>query len=274
MPLSGESPPDSSPCEDLEMMTKSFESALKSLLPRFVEHRREAKQYHTEMRLAVDKHIRLLGDFVRHKTFIDVGANSGSYLHHLKRHARRVVAFEPIASTADRIRRFNPSVEVHTCALSDVSGQLILHVPHLDGAPVLTRCSLNSDANPGFETRPQAVEVRRLDEFRIQNVGALKIDVEGHELRVILGAEETIASSKPVLLVEIEERHHPGRSLEIIDRVRRLGYDCYYFDIDDELVDANHFDFRKLQNPANLKHPFRDGCGIYINDFVFFPQKH
>ena len=225
------------------------------------------------MNLAWEKSIGVLSDFVNGKTFIDVGANSGAFTYHLKKQARRVVAFEPIASNADRIRRFNPSVEVHTCALSAVSGEMTLYVPYLNGAPVLTRCSLNPDANPGFDIKPQVVPVRRLDDFNIRNVGALKIDVEGHEQEVILGAQETIEASKPVLLVEIEERHHAGRSFDIIESVTKLGYDCFYINIDNALVDATRFDFQALQNRANLKEPDKESPGIYINDFVFLPRK-
>src|SRR5688500_7714415 len=40
----------------------------------------------------------------RDKDAIDVGANDGSYVHYLRRHARRVIAFEPMPSLADALR--------------------------------------------------------------------------------------------------------------------------------------------------------------------------
>jgi hypothetical protein len=51
------------------------------------------------------------------------------------------------------------------------------------------------------------VPALRLDDYALDRVGFIKIDVEGHELAVLKGAEATIRGSMPSLLVEIEERH-------------------------------------------------------------------
>jgi FkbM family methyltransferase len=39
-------------------------------------------------------------------------------------------------------------------------------------------------------------------------VGFIKIDVEGHELAVINGATTLLTTQRPLLLIEIEARHH------------------------------------------------------------------
>ena len=44
--------------------------------------------------------------------------------------------------------------------------------------------------------------------------GFIKIDVEGHELKVIDGAKETIEKHKPNLLIEIEEQHSKEKLFE------------------------------------------------------------
>ena len=121
----------------------------------------------------------------------------------------------------------------------------------------------------GFDVERMIVPVQRLDDFRFSNVGAVKIDVEGHEEEVLLGARETITANKPVLFVEIEERHHPGRSVDIIAGIVALGYDSFYVDDQNHLVDASHFDFVALQDSSNLKRPFGEATAIYINNFVF-----
>jgi hypothetical protein len=138
--------------------------------------------------------------------------------------------------------------------------------------PILTRCSLNSNANLGMKIKQQVVPVKRLDDFQIKDVVALKIDVEGHELAVILGARETIAACKPLLVIEIEERHHPGQSSEIINYIKSLGYDCAYLDVEGNVMSADKFDFPALQDVNNLPNPIVGGGGIYVNDFIFLPR--
>jgi FkbM family methyltransferase len=41
------------------------------------------------------------------------------------------------------------------------------------------------------------VTVRSLDSFDVQDVGLIKIDAEGYEVPVLLGARRTIEKSKP-----------------------------------------------------------------------------
>jgi hypothetical protein len=94
--------------------------------------------------------------------------------------------------------------------------------------------------------------------------------VEGHELEVLQGAEETVRRNRPALIVEIEERHHPGRSWEIIDYVKRWGYEVRYFK-DGNLMPAESIDFAAMQKPERLKPAKGLAQRDYINNFVFVP---
>ena len=49
------------------------------------------------------------------------------------------------------------------------------------------------------------VAVRTLDSHDFDNVGLIKIDTQGHELRVLKGAIETLKKNKPVVVFEINE---------------------------------------------------------------------
>lgn len=49
------------------------------------------------------------------------------------------------------------------------------------------------------------IDIRALDEFDIQNVSFIKIDVEGFEMEVLMGAKKTIEKWKPVIMVEVFE---------------------------------------------------------------------
>jgi FkbM family methyltransferase len=62
------------------------------------------------------------------------------------------------------------------------------------------------------------VRTRALDGFGFRDVGLIKIDVEGWELRVIEGARTTIARDRPVIMLEILR----GRSAEYMEAIRAL----------------------------------------------------
>jgi hypothetical protein len=46
-----------------------------------------------------------------------------------------------------------------------------------------------------------------LDAFHLDNVTFLKVDVEGHEVDLLLGAQETIKRNRPVILLEIKAKN-------------------------------------------------------------------
>jgi hypothetical protein len=52
----------------------------------------------------------------------------------------------------------------------------------------------------------------------------VKLDAEGAEYEVLRGARETLARCRPVLSVEIEERHRPGSTYAVPAFLDGLGY--------------------------------------------------
>ena len=135
----------------------------------------------------------------RDQDAIDVGANDGSYVHYLRRHARRVVAFEPMPTLARALRRkFARGVVVEALALSDTTGTVSLCMPVVDGV-VVTGCStVSSKASATYPAhRTIEVPMDRLDNVYGDQVGFIKIDVEGHEQAVLDGAVETVRRCQP-----------------------------------------------------------------------------
>ena len=53
------------------------------------------------------------------------------------------------------------------------------------------------------------VPLIRVDDLAVTGVTFIKIDVEGHELPVLRGAERTIRRDRPRLVVEVEARIQP-----------------------------------------------------------------
>jgi FkbM family methyltransferase len=209
---------------------------------------------------------------------IDVGANDGSYVHFMRRFARRVVAFEPMPHLAAQLRRkFHSNVVVRELALSDRVGTAQLHMPVVEGV-VVTGCSTISpqaaDTYPGH--RAIAVPMERLDSVYSGDVGFIKIDVEGHEQAVLDGALGTIGRCRPRLLVELDERLAPGaiaRARAWFDTLDYRGY----FVRPGRLVPIEEFSTDELQQPDNLPDltaplTARQRFGRYVYNFIFLPS--
>jgi hypothetical protein len=73
-----------------------------------------------------------------------------------------------------------------------------------------------------------AVPVLRLDDLGLSDVTAIKLDAEGAELEVLQGAATTLARCRPVLSIEIEERHRPGSTSAVPAWLAWLGYHGFY----------------------------------------------
>jgi hypothetical protein len=73
------------------------------------------------------------------------------------------------------------------------------------------------------------VETLPLDAFDLHDVGFVKIDVEGHELAVLRGAETLLSTQHPNLLVEIEEAHGSAEHMdEVMSFLTNLGYQATF----------------------------------------------
>jgi FkbM family methyltransferase len=168
-------------------------------------------------------------------TLLDVGAHDGAFTLPLARLPRsRVLAFEPLPSAFGRLREAVaglPNVEVRQEALGDHRGEAVLTVPLLDGVPNeqwASTAKRYAGLDPLVTERRITVPLRRLDEFGLADLTAVKLDAEGAEYDVLRGARETLARNRPILSVEIEERHREGSTWAVPAWLDALGYDAFY----------------------------------------------
>jgi FkbM family methyltransferase len=248
--------------------------ALRAMLPQAILNWREVHYFGKYGE--VEMH--LLKFLCRHdQDAIDIGANYGGYVHFMRRHASRVLAFEPITEFVDLLRRkFPRDVMIEPIALSDRAGGTELYVPMIDGAMVSGCSTLSTDASLAYPAhRVLKVRMDRLDNVYGGTVGFIKIDVEGHEQAVLDGAVETIDRCRPRILVEIDERLSPGGLERAKAYFSRLGYRGHYVHRG-RLEPIEKFSSADLQNPSNMpdltaslreRPRFED----YINNFIFLP---
>ena len=209
---------------------------------------------------------------------LDIGADVGELTIAMLASSRSVIAFEPRPAQAHELaamfQAVGAAVRVEALALSDRSGICAMRMLDSDpGRSTIDEHNSLNDAD-GSPTRTINVPVKPLDEAQLDNVGLIKIDVEGHELAVLRGAVDTLSRNRPTLLVEAEERHHPRAVAEVTEFLATLGY-AGYFMIDGRRQPIETFNPAEHQNSANIA-SWKDGWavhGVYINNFVFLPHR-
>jgi FkbM family methyltransferase len=142
----------------------------------------------------------MMGDPARLHRVIDCGAWIGQWsLMH--RHAEHVEAFEPnpdILPLLEHNIQSCPQIHLHRTALSNQPGRTALRYESHTGT-----CHMWPEGHV------QDIEVRTLDSYQFSDVDIIKIDVEGMEVPLLQGAEHTIRSNRPWILIEGNES--PGR---------------------------------------------------------------
>lgn len=201
---------------------------------------------------------------------LDVGANYGTYALTLARLGARVDLFEPNPAIAKVLAAWTgrkEGLQVYALALSDVVGTAELVIPRDEEG---TEHDSSASIAPNFSSsgRRIAVPTAPLDSLAISDAALIKIDVEGHETAVLNGARQTIAASRPALIVEIEQRHLAVPIDDVLQGLMALDY-AGWFLCGGTLLPLARFDLAQHQNPQL----FEKRSGIYCNNFIFLANE-
>lgn len=171
---------------------------------------------------------------------LDVGAHDGLLTIPLSRlPGSSVLAFEPLPSAFARLDAairaahggaMPPHVALHPQALGAESGTITLSVPVLDGVVQEQWASAAKDY-AGFASvtvERHAVQVLTIDSLGLRNLTHVKVDAEGFEEEVLRGAAETLRRCRPVLSLEVEERHRAGSTRDVPALLQALGYAVHF----------------------------------------------
>ena len=157
---------------------------------------------------------------------LDIGANIGNHSCIFSTYFDRVIAFEPNPQVAAllRVNAMGKSIEVVEKGLSDIHGRLNFKIcnSNLGGSKIV---NYKSDI---------IVEVDTLDRLTnhllLDNVSFIKIDVEGHEDKVLAGAIKLLDNQTPVLSLEL---HSHNLSESISKLLSQVGYNYFYLLVPD-----------------------------------------
>jgi FkbM family methyltransferase len=163
-------------------------------------------------------------------TVFDLGANVGfisMIAARLVGPAGRVVSFEPLPANVRQIRynanlnHFN-HVAVREEAMGGEDGQAVFDVTDF---PTTGRLQSNHRIHEEKRSEIQVV-VRQLDsviaEAGLPKPDIIKMDVEGAETGVLLGASRTIADARPLMLIELH-----GTNKEVAYELATNEYDTH-----------------------------------------------
>jgi FkbM family methyltransferase len=212
--------------------------------------------------------VRLLRQLVRPNcNVVDVGAASGNYTYHLSRLSPRVYAFEPNPVWVRWLRRCSPrNVTIFDVALADSSGNATLSIPQ-DRDGISLEAATLGDNFPPESCERIPVQQRTLDEYNLDNVGFIKIDVEGHEMAVLRGAQRTLERSRPVLLVEVIAKFCRLNLSTALNEIEQLGYEGSFL-LEGRLQPSASINPEKHQPDVH----FLDRTSGYVSNFIFMPR--
>ena len=176
----------------------------------------------------------------KESVFVDVGANIGQHSLYASLFARHVYAFEPITSIYHQFNRsiFENdifSISTYNYALGDTNTVIPIYSNKINrGGSSLVVSSERSFL--------QNVKVVRLDDVAssigFERVDVMKIDVEGYEYSVLLGAQEVLKLHHPVLIIEFSPCFYNSIDVSISEKIITLltnsGYTIFDIGLDAE----------------------------------------
>lgn len=159
------------------------------------------------------------------KDFLDIGAHIGTYSWLVAPYFNHVHSFEPNKEIYNylcgniALRGLSHKMDTYCLGISDKEDMLTYYERSSDGG------------GNGFEeiqsSEPTKIkgklQVKTLDSFNFNNVGFIKIDVEGHEKSVLLGAKETLKNNNypPILFESWTPGEHPEHNPEYVANLRK-----------------------------------------------------
>jgi FkbM family methyltransferase len=221
-------------------MIKDLEFFLKSIF--FSEKYLLNKRLNRAIKNNYEKELVLINKFRdKNKGAVDVGVYRGVYSYKLSKEFKHVYAFEPnpliYPFLKKNLTKIIKNLTLSNYALSNNAGVANLKIPtrsksifksNVEELYKLGLATIHKKNNFNNHKLIKVTKTKLDDNLKNINIGFIKIDVEGHEKEVIEGAKKLIIKYKPILLIEIEEKHSKKPVSETINFISQLGYSAFF----------------------------------------------
>jgi FkbM family methyltransferase len=206
---------------------RPFLKHIAARLPQSWQHEMRRAFFRREIRLGRfvtdEKEFPLLDRLVEPGDWVlDIGANVGHYTRRMSELVGpdgRVIALEPIPATFALLAanaRFFPhdNVSLLNVAASDSTMSVGMHIPDFyQGLHNYYQAHVSADA-AGLQVLTVNIDALGIP----RRIKLVKMDVEGHELRVLRGMRATIERHRPAMIVETASR-------EVTALIESMGYE-------------------------------------------------
>ncbi|MDA7950391.1 MAG: FkbM family methyltransferase [Pirellulaceae bacterium] len=178
--------------------------------------------------------------------FLDIGANIGLYSLFAAScvgKEGRVLAFEPSPREFSRLQEnlnLNRNLKIeplqHAVSNKCGRGQMLISSDYHSGHNTIgDHFSYDTTETVDKVDVSLTTVDQIIQEERLQKVDCIKVDTEGGEYNVLLGAMNVLRRDRPILMLEVSENHlaTQGGSVEKLQQLlTTLNYDCFGVDED------------------------------------------
>ncbi len=180
-------------------------------------------------------------------TFIDVGAHTGLYsITSLRANKNnKVICFEPYFMNLSRL-----ITNLRLNGMSQNVSTILGAASDFDGKSRFKIDTEKSYLSKGGKIDKDGTEINvyKLDTLYLKNLtkplNAIKIDTEGEDYKVLLGAEGLIKKYNPSIIIEVREEN----KLEISNFLKKYNYN--FFDVLNlkKQIDLENFEIKNISN--------------------------
>jgi FkbM family methyltransferase len=152
-------------------------------------------------------------------TVIDCGANIGNHSVYFSKYCKIVYAIEPFPGNFQLLQQNSLNSDNIVCYNSLLSDQETFYFANIKNEH---RTGLLNYGSVSYELAKTGIKSTTLDAmFPNTKIGAIKIDTEGMELKILLGARKILTKYKPRLMIETH-------SVEDSESINELLFECGY----------------------------------------------